>query len=169
MYRDMGPTRSIARVNRDNGKRAGWLRQLEDWSSDWNWVERARAYDDHLEAKAREIADRYLPMWEERRQVALERMMLLASKLLARGEAMLDHPMTKEVTRESSDGRTVYNIIEPAGWTWGAIATVIRTGAELQAAVIAEGLAESETEAFDVESASPEELKAFIEKTRRKR
>lgn len=121
-----------------------------------------------IEVRAREVAEGYLPIWEQRRQVSLERMMLFASKLFARAEAMLDHPIVKEVTRESADGRTIYHIVEPAGWTWGSLATMVKTAAELQSAVIAEGLAESYDESFDVESATADELRDYINRTSRR-
>lgn len=166
LYRNMGPDRTLAKTAVQLGRVPGYVRYLEEWSADWNWRERARYWDDLIEQKARERAEAYIPIWEQRRQVALERMMLFSAKLMSKAEAMLDHPIVKEVTRESDDGRNHYTIIEPAGWTWAGLATVVRTAAELQAATIAEGLMLSDDQSFDVETASPDQLRAFIRRSK---
>lgn len=46
-YRDLGPDRSLSQVRQIVGKSA---RLIDRWSSDWSWVERAKAYDAHLDA-----------------------------------------------------------------------------------------------------------------------
>lgn len=55
LYRDMGPFRSLDKVykNLDENKAIS-LRQLEKYSSKYNWLERAQAYDDYLNKKKRE-------------------------------------------------------------------------------------------------------------------
>jgi hypothetical protein len=45
-YRDLGPERSIEAVSRKVSKS---LPLLKRWSSRWSWVERAKAYDAHLD------------------------------------------------------------------------------------------------------------------------
>jgi hypothetical protein len=50
-YRDMGPRRSIEKVSREVGKKAGYLDVL---SSRFKWVDRARAWDDEADRKDRE-------------------------------------------------------------------------------------------------------------------
>jgi hypothetical protein len=51
LYRDIGKIRSLLKVAED-GKATVKRRQLERWSTRWRWVERAKAYDDHM---AREV------------------------------------------------------------------------------------------------------------------
>lgn len=58
-YRDMGAARSLDAVYRklykpqqSTGRAAGFI---NDWSADWDWVARARAWDDHVE-RARQDA-----------------------------------------------------------------------------------------------------------------
>lgn len=46
-YRDMGSERSLDAVRRKLGKSQALM---ERWSSRWQWVERAKAYDMHLDA-----------------------------------------------------------------------------------------------------------------------
>ena len=48
-YRDMGITRSIREVAEKLGKSRALL---ERWSSKYQWVDRARAYDDYMDKKA---------------------------------------------------------------------------------------------------------------------
>lgn len=45
----MGADRSLSKVREKLGKKSGYDRQLQEWSSQQRWVERARAYDDHME------------------------------------------------------------------------------------------------------------------------
>lgn len=167
-YRNLGPKRTIPATVEALNRPEGYARMLYEWSSDWNWGERAEHFDAIINLRAREIVEEHIPLWESRRQVALERMMMFSAKLMNRAEAMLDHPLTKEVTRESADGRTIYNIIEPSKWNWGSLATIIRTAVEIQTAAISEALVLSEDESFDVESATADELKAFIARSKRK-
>jgi hypothetical protein len=158
----MGPDRTVEAVKRQSGQSDHIYR----WCAGWNWVERARAFDAMIDQKAREIAEGFIPLWEQRRQFALERMMLFSAKLMAKAEAMLDHPIVKEITRESEDGRTTYHIVEPAGWNWSGLATVVKTAAELQAATIAEGLMLNADQDFDVETATADQLRAFIRRSK---
>lgn len=63
IYRDLGPNRSQRRAHEkhvkmvqdegDSKVKPVSLQQFERYSSDWNWVERAEAYDDYLEEKSR--------------------------------------------------------------------------------------------------------------------
>ena len=50
IYRDMGSSRSTAKVGRKLGKSKNLM---DRWSSRWEWVERARAYDNDLERQER--------------------------------------------------------------------------------------------------------------------
>lgn len=56
-YRDMGPERSITKVSQSLNKTRTLIGR---WSSQWNWTERVRAYDNELEkeARAKAVKDR---------------------------------------------------------------------------------------------------------------
>lgn len=57
LYRDMpAGTRSLARVARTLGKPSGYVRQLEVWSSQHEWGERAVAHDQDVDRRKRERA-----------------------------------------------------------------------------------------------------------------
>jgi len=55
VYRDLGPERSLQKAHDEEyGEGAGNLRYVEGWSSEYDWPERAQAYDRYLEKKRRE-------------------------------------------------------------------------------------------------------------------
>lgn len=49
VYRDLGPLRSLVRARDKLGKRPGYETLLGRWSRRYNWVERAQAWDAHLD------------------------------------------------------------------------------------------------------------------------
>lgn len=59
VYRDLGVSRSIEiawqRYSKSDKRVPGYFKQ---WSATYNWVERAAAYDDHIEAEARKVIER---------------------------------------------------------------------------------------------------------------
>lgn len=48
LYRDMGPERSILKVAREWSS-GGHTSKLKEWSSKHHWVDRASAYDEHID------------------------------------------------------------------------------------------------------------------------
>jgi hypothetical protein len=59
-YRDLGPHRSLRAAAEAFYRRssAAVLRQLQTWSGAWGWVERAAAWDRHLDAEARQAQEK---------------------------------------------------------------------------------------------------------------
>ena len=47
-YLKLGTERSLDKVRQNYGKTTAYKRQLEKWSSKYDWVDRCRAYDEHL-------------------------------------------------------------------------------------------------------------------------
>jgi hypothetical protein len=59
VYRDMGPSRRLIDAHDAvYGEGAGNIRLLQRWSSQYDWVERAEAYDQYLEAQRRKEYER---------------------------------------------------------------------------------------------------------------
>jgi hypothetical protein len=59
LFRDIGPRRSHAECcRRFYGGGTGNLRQISTWSARRQWLERCRAWDDHLDALARHEQER---------------------------------------------------------------------------------------------------------------
>ena len=52
-YLTMNKPRSMKVLCKILGKREGYIRQLHAYSTTWNWVERAEAYDEHIILKKR--------------------------------------------------------------------------------------------------------------------
>lgn len=48
IYLELGTDRSISKVRKKTGKSQGYDRHLYRWSSAYNWVERASAYDQYM-------------------------------------------------------------------------------------------------------------------------
>lgn len=44
-YEMLGPHRSLANLAQRDGKKTSYIRQLQRWSSEYGWVERANRYD----------------------------------------------------------------------------------------------------------------------------
>lgn len=67
-YRDAGRERTLLGAYRERKPDAKQLcGQWSDWSRDWDWLERARSYDAHLDSIRREVRERRLRELEERR------------------------------------------------------------------------------------------------------
>lgn len=58
VYRDLGESRTIEKVQQKLSKSTGYQRQLLEWSATYSWVDRATAYDDYIEAQARKRVER---------------------------------------------------------------------------------------------------------------
>lgn len=134
-YRDLGPSRSIVAAYNDHRTRCrgreGSVKRASGrwtaWSMDWRWTERAEAWDRHLdlvrraeiEAEERRIA----ALVAEKRKGLPEREIALAEALIRKAEEMLRFPLA-QVTRQSEGGREV-TIIEPARWSFAALARIV--------------------------------------------
>lgn len=78
IYRDMGPSRSLAKVAKKLGKA---ISLIERWSRKWNWVERAALYDDELDRQYRAEQE------EERKKMAerhAKQAMMIQNKIVQR-------------------------------------------------------------------------------------
>ena len=71
VYRDMGADRSLSKVREKLGRKSGYERQLQEWSSNHEWVNRVAAYDEHLEMLLRADLETRL-LIERRKQIERE-------------------------------------------------------------------------------------------------
>lgn len=68
-YVTMGPDRSLEKARQKSGKKAAYVRQLEEWSSQHDWQATARAWDDQQAALvAQQASAQYLADLEDHRQ-----------------------------------------------------------------------------------------------------
>lgn len=100
----MGADRSLSKVREKLGKKAGYDRQLEEWSSLWHWVDRTAAYEAYLEAKSLEDFEQSLI---SRRRLILEKEVQHGDELLAKFDEVLKrveiHQRAKTVVKKDGD------------------------------------------------------------------
>lgn len=109
VYRDMGAERSLSKVREKLGRKSGYERQLQEWSSQHSWVDRAAAYD-------RQLEERLTAEFEEsliaRRRKLLEQEVADADALLQKFHEALErvqlHGTQRKTTRKKdADGKEV--------------------------------------------------------------
>ena len=82
IYRDLGPDRSLEKTRQKLGKSAGYTRWMHTWSSKYDWVTRAQAYDDYIEKKKREEKEKaILDMAERHAKLAMAFQQRVAQRL----------------------------------------------------------------------------------------
>ena len=158
-YRDLEAGRSLDATRRALARGPSYLRLVERWSSRWGWVDRAGAWDDHLQLGRDLVAAERAGEWERRRLDALEAGWRDAQALRTKARAMLDFPLEVERVEDTAAGTVT--IREPARWTFDTLVRLVKTVAELEAAILAEALPRGD-DAFDPDIATPEECRAFL-------
>ena len=88
IYRDMGPTRSLARLGRELAKSK---QNFDRWSVSNEWVKRVTAYDHYLDLKAQEAA-------LDEAQEAARRHIRLGKLLQGRGAKVLQGKADDDIT-----------------------------------------------------------------------
>lgn len=142
------------------------VRTVENYSSKFDWVQRAAAYDQHQEDRRAQIEEEELrrvlaskaEMWAQRREDVRERIYRLSEMLFSRGLNMLKYPLEKTVTTD--EGRTV--IVKPARWSGTTIVHTLRLASDM--ASLATGLAPG-THALDelnFDELGTEDLEAIL-------
>lgn len=81
-YMEMGPERSLLKVCQKHTKKESYLTQLKRWSSKYNWVERAKEYDQHIILKSLNNREKLI-------DIAHSRMLGLLEKALDTYEEIL--------------------------------------------------------------------------------
>lgn len=108
LYRDMGAERSLSKVREKLGRKSGYERQLQEWSSQHKWVERAAAYDHDLEERLTAAFEEQLI---NRRRVLLEQEVQHADALLTKFTEVLErvqlHETHRKTRKKGEDGKEV--------------------------------------------------------------
>ncbi len=175
-YRDLGPRRTHEATRVHLGKRPGYLKPIERWSTLRGWRLRASAWDDHLQSERDKVAAEEAAKWERRRLQALEQNWELCQSIRARiaqmlaipletpdiappaptqamPEATLDAGATPEVATKSA-GRG------PSRGNDLAVARLSKLVFDLERAILAEALPGPED--FDPLTATMEEFKEYM-------
>ena len=131
-YCRMGVSRSLLRAFNAEKAEKGHKRSLrisgayEKRAKQFNWLDRAAAFDRHIEE--REAAE-----WERRRIEYRKRETDLAESLIKKAEQMLQFPLaTTQQKVEQDGGKTlVTNVFNPARWGMRDAAAIIDTADKL--------------------------------------
>jgi hypothetical protein len=137
LYFKMRANRSLAAVSKRLGKNVSLM---ERWSTRWDWVNRATAYDDHVardeqNAIAKETAARAAE-WRRRADERPEREYQRGQKLESKVDKMLDFPLTSIV---KEDGKTT---IRPARWKMRDVVPMINAASKMIAGAIQQAVGE---------------------------
>lgn len=113
LYRDLGPGRSIEGVRKQFGETTGKPapktgRHLENWSSKHRWVDRAAAYDAHLDgiaqaARKQQVSDR-ARKWGDRRDERLEKGYVESLTMIKAGQTLASFPPVTITTTKDDNG-----------------------------------------------------------------
>jgi hypothetical protein len=111
-YRDLGPDRTTTEAYRLSGGQDGSKRgarqtcgRWNKWARDYRWDERAKAWDDHLQAQRDEVAAAEAREWEERRRRAFREAYDDAQLLKAKARDILKMPLVRKETEEQDEER----------------------------------------------------------------
>ena len=175
-YRDLGPRRTLEATRLCLGKRPGYLKPIERWSSLREWRLRAAAWDDHLQAERDKVTAAETAKWERRRLQALEQNWELCQALRARIALMIAiPPEAPEVTPPAPTPAMPEAIPDaaatpeeasksarcgPSRWDYRAVTGLSKLVFELEQAVLAEALPGPED--FDPMTATMEEFKEYM-------
>lgn len=124
-YFALGADRSIVAVSKKLGRNKSLI---SGWSIKWNWVERARAWDEvrtrerdqEIQKAMADAAQRVAKDWETRETAFREKMYELYLRHIAKSDKMLEFPLAR-VTTETVDGPTGQvrqTVINPGRWTF---------------------------------------------------
>jgi hypothetical protein len=132
-YFKMGSSRSQSAVAEELGKR---LSQMQRWSTRWDWVRRAAAYDDHLATVARKAIEKQASedaaKWRRRAEEHREKKFLRGEKLENKADQMLAFPLAT-VTTEG--GKMT---VRPARWNLRDAAVLSAGGSRMKEEAIKE-------------------------------
>ncbi len=138
-YFSMGAERSLPKVSQlrsESGLKPVPISSLKRWSAKWNWVERARAYDQHCfderEREMQKARAEQAQRWIERDEDLREEFYQAGKEIVTKARRMIQEFPEREVSKKvSDDGQTTYITVKPKHSLSG-LAQLISVGAELQ-------------------------------------
>jgi len=169
IYRDLGPERSLAKAAETYYGSSKNLAQIGLWSRKFDWVERARAFDDWLLMRDRVVIEEFqnskAAKFAERQMALREKLLANAEKAADQAAKMLDWPLTEQrMIREGDNGEEITMFFLPAGWNKQTAQTMHNIAASAVAGTwSAKQIEEGEVEEYDFEDLTEEEVMAYIE------
>lgn len=149
MYRSLGPTRTLRAAREKFEEEFGSVNvnSVENWSSNFNWPERALEWDSYeVEASVKAAIDNKKKVLaavareEERR---IRRTANFIERAFDRASEMLEYPIKQMITEEvipGEDGKTtiVKQTYEPVRWQLRDAAMMVQVAQKMQAELIQE-------------------------------
>jgi hypothetical protein len=124
-YRNIRSKRSISLVSQKCNKHASILGR---WSTKWAWVDRARAWDDHIQAARDEVRLAHVAKWEQRRMAAVEEAWTTGEALHQKALKMLGMPLVEK--RVEKDGKTT--VLKAGKWSFQTVTEMLRLAHDLR-------------------------------------
>lgn len=178
IYREMDPNeRSLrevaAELSGDEGYRDGTKEapgHIRRWSSEHDWVGRARSYHDYHEMMRRTHIEEYM---RSRDHAFAERKIRVQDQNLKNAEAaaeqcakMLEWPLTEQRIVRNEDGEDVTYVFTPAGWNKATARVMFEMASQAVASgwSSADPMAEEEVdEELDLSEFSEQNLEDYLE------
>jgi hypothetical protein len=168
IYRDLGAQRSLQKTAELYYGTAANVRQLERWSSRFNWVERARASDGEREMLRRVAIEEYLATQAddhaEREGRIAEILLTVREEAAKQALSMVRWPLSeRRIVQEDEDGNEIAVILTPAKWTKNTAIGMARlaAGAVPGLEPVREDSGEADAE-WDLSVLSEEEMLTFL-------
>jgi hypothetical protein len=168
IYRDLGAQRSLHKAAELYYGRTSNVRQLQRWSSRFNWVERARASDVEREMLRRCAVEEYLATQAENRAEREGRIaeILLTVREEAAKQALsiVRWPLSEQrILQEDEDGNEITVILMPAKWSMNTAIGLARlaAGAVPGLAPVHEDSDEADA-GWDLSALSEGEIQTFL-------
>jgi hypothetical protein len=168
IYRDLGAQRSLQKTAElYYGSRSN-VRQLQRWSSRFNWVERARASDVEREMLRRSAVEEYLTSQAEdhaEREGRIAEILLTVREEAARQAlSMVRWPLSEQrIVQEDEDGNEITVIVTPSKWSKNSAIGMTRLAAGAVSGLGPEREDSGETDAgWDLSVLSEAEIQTFL-------
>lgn len=169
VYRDLGFQRSLAKAAEIYYGSIKNLSQMGVWSRRFDWVQRARSYDDWLEMHARAAVEEHQQTkaveFAQRQMALKEKLLKNAEEAAEQAAKILAWPLTEQrIVREGEDGRQITYVFTPAGWSKATARALhdMAVGAVVGTWTVAKRQGDDESGDFDFSEFSDAELKAYI-------
>ena len=168
IYRELGAQRSLKKTAELYYGRTSNVRQLQRWSSRFNWVERARACDVEREMLRRSADEEYLATQAEdhaeREGRIAEILLTVREEAAKQALSIVRWPLSEQrILQEDEDGDEITVILMPAKWSMNTALGMARlaAGAVPGLAPVREDSDEADAE-WDLSVLSEEEIQTFL-------
>lgn len=165
-YFSMGAERSLLKLSQQSAEsmpKSPSISLLKRWSAKWNWVERAKAFDQHCfdqrEREMQKARAEQAQRWIERDEDLREEFYQVGKEIVTKARRMISDFPEREVSKKTSeDGKTIHITVRPKHSLSG-LAQLISVGAELQRLAVGINPGSSPLDKEDFSQWSAEDLK----------